>query len=423
MCPFGNDPTSASGYHPALTHWNPLEPAELANPYPTFAKARREAPIFYSQFFQGWVVTRYNDIQTVIKDTNVFSNSGALGPAIVPDEARHLLPNGYPWAYPTLENNDPPAHTRIRRLANQAFKSSVIAAQETHVARITDELFRKFEGSGQVEFMSEFADVLPGYVLCEVLGVPRSHIDQVIKWSDEVVDLLDPNISHEKLMRIAENQASWYEFCEAFVADRRANPGDDIMSVLIGARDGDEPALADQELISVFCQFLIGGTETTRRFLGTLILCLLDHPEQLAAVAADRSLIEPTIQEALRYMSSVRGLYRTTTADVELGGVHIPADAPVVLMWASANHDDKFEDPETFNIFRKHADRHLAFSRGAHFCIGAPLALLESRVALNAVLDRMPGLRRADEAPLTWTPGVLHSGVKTLHLTWNADTK
>ncbi|HKP42743.1 cytochrome P450 [Mycobacterium sp.] len=414
-----NDPTSISGFHPTLTHWNPLEPAELANPYPTYAQARHEAPIFYSQFFGGWVVTRYDDIQAVVKDTKTFSNSGSLGPAIVPDEARHLLPNGYPWAYPSLENNDPPCHTRIRRRANEAFKSSVIAAEEPNVVRITDELFSRFERAGQVEFMGQFANLLPGYALCEVLGVPRSMTEQVVQWADEVVALLDPNIAHDELMRIAENQANWYKFCEEFIGDRRANPGDDVMSGLISARVDDEPALSDRELISTFCHFLIGGNETTRRFLGTLILCLLDHPDQMAAVSADRRLIEPTIQETLRYMSSVRGLYRTATADVELGGVRIPEGAPVVLMWASANHDDKFEAPETFNIFRKHADRHLAFSRGAHFCIGAPFALLESRVVLNAVFDRMPGLRRADDKPLKWTPGVLHSGVETLHLAWN----
>lgn len=414
------DSTSISGYHPVLTKWNPLDHAELANPYPTYALARREAPVFFSEFFGGWVVTRYDDILAVVKDTESFSNKRSLGPAIVPEDARHLLPNGYPWAHPSLENNDPPAHTRIRRLANEAFKSSVIAAQEPNVVRITDELVAKFKDRGKVEFMSEFANLLPGYVLCELLGVPRSMTEQVVQWSDEVTEGLDPNLSHDEKMRMSRNQARWYQFCEEFIADRRANPGDDIMSLLIQARIDDEAALTDAELISTFCHFLIGGNETTRRLLGNLVLCLLDHPEQLAAVVEDRSLVDPVIQETLRYMSSVRGLYRNTTADVTLAGVQIPAGATVVLMWAAANHDDKFESPETFNIFRKHADKHLSFSRGTHFCIGSPLALLEARAALNTILDNMPGLRRIDNSPLVWSPFVLHSGLEKLDLAWDA---
>ncbi|WP_327579033.1 cytochrome P450 [Streptomyces sp. NBC_00145] len=412
--------TSISGYHPVLTHWSPLDPAELANPYPTLAMARREAPVFFSEFFGGWVVTRYDDILAVVKDTKTFSNKGSLGPAIVPDDSRHLLPNGYPWAYPSLENNDPPDHTRIRRLANQAFKSTVIAAQEPSVLRITEELIAKFEGHGAVEFMSQFANLLPGYVMCEILSVPRAMTEPVVQWSDEMIALLDPNLPHDEMTRIVQNQARWYEFCQEFIADRRANPGEDIMTRLIQARVDDHAALTEPELISAFCHFLIGGNETTRRLLGNLVLCLLDHPDQLAAVIEDRSLVEPAVLETLRYMSSVRGLYRNTTADVALGNVQIPAGAAVVLMWASANHDeDKFGAPETFDIFRTDADRHLSFSRGAHFCIGAPLALLEARVALNAILDKMPGLRRSDDSPLVWSPLVLHMGLEQLQLAWD----
>lgn len=412
--------TETPGYHPVLTHWNPLDPGELADPYPTFAMARKECPVFYSEFFNGWVVTRYDEIIKVVKDTSRFSNAISLGTAQVPAETAHLLPDGLPWSCPSLENNDPPRHTRIRKLANEAFKPSVIAKREPEITQTADALIDVFIDNGQADLVSQFANLLPGYVMCDVLGVPKDMTEKAVRWADQMVMCLDPSLSHDELVRISYDQADFYAFLQGLIADRRSNPGQDIITRLLEARIDEGPALTDSEVISAVSHFLIAGNETTRKLIGNMIYCLLRNPDQLTAVYNDHSLIDATVQETLRYITSVRGLPRITTEDVEVGGVRIPEGQFVAVMWSSANHDEtKFEDPEKFNIFRDDSDRHIAFNRGPHFCIGAPLATLETRIALFRLLDRLPNLRRANDEPLEWEPLVLHMGLKRLDIAWD----
>lgn len=408
------------GFHPVLSRWNPLAPEELADPYRTFALSRREAPVFYSEFFHGWVVTSHDLIVELLPNTETFSNAASIGSADVPAEVKHRLPGGYPWAYPSLENNDPPSHTRIRKLANVGFKPTAIAAKEPSVRRIADRLIDRFADRGEADFVAAFANKLPGLVMCDILGVPDDDADDVVRWSDDTLIMMDPNIDSAERVRLANGQADFHAFCEDFIADRRANPRDDVMSRLIYATVEGEPALTNTELISTFSHFLIGGNETTRRLLGLMVLWLLDHPDQLDAVKQDPTLTKRTVEETLRYTSPVKGLFRNTTRDAELGGVTIPAEQVVVVMWAAANRDEtKFARPDEFDIFRADAQQHLAFSRYAHFCIGAPLARLEGRVALQRLLARLPGLRRANDDPLEWLPLVLHMGLGRLDLAWD----
>lgn len=410
-----------AGFHPILSRWNPLAPEERADPYPTFALSRREAPVFYSEFFGGWVVTGYEQILELLRDTKRFSNSEAIGSVAVPEAVADRLPNGYPWAYPSLENNDPPSHTRIRKLANQSFKPSAIAATEPQVRAIADGLIDKFADDGEVEFVGAFANKLPGLVMCQVLGVPDEDAEAVVDWSDDTLTMMDPNLEPEERARLAEGQADFYAFCEEFVDERRERPRDDVISRLIEARIDDEPALTDLEVISTFSHFLIGGNETTRRLLGLMMRALLEHPDQLGAVQREPELAARAVEETLRYTSPVKGLFRNTTEEVELGGVRIPGGQVVIVMWAAANRDEeKFERPDEFDLFREDGARHLAFSRFTHFCIGAPLARLEGEVALQRLLARLPGLRRADDRPLEWLPLVLHHGLGRLDLAWDA---
>ncbi len=409
-----------AGFHPMLSYWDPLEPEELADPYVTFARSRREAPVFYSTFFKGWVVTGYDLIVELLKDTKRFSNRASIGSGDVPDEVKERLPGGYPWAYPSLENNDPPSHTRIRKLANESFKPSAIAAKEPDVRRIASRLIDQFADSGEADFVASFANKFPGLVMCDVLGVPDEDAQAVVQWSDDTLIMMDPNLGAEERLRLAHGQADFRDFCEAFVEDRRATPRDDVMSKLIYARAKGEPALTAPEVVSAFSHFLIGGNETTRRLIALMMLWLLEHPDQLDAVRRDPELAPRVVEETLRYTSPVKGLFRNTTEDVELGGVLIPAGQVVAVMWAAANRDEtKFERPDEFDIFRPDAQRHLAFSRYAHFCIGAPLARLEGRVALQLVLDRLHAIRRANDEPLEWLPLVLHMGLARLDLAWD----
>jgi cytochrome P450 len=259
--------------------------------------------------------------------------------------------------------------------------------------------------------------------MCRLLDVPAADAADVIRWTDDFLVMLDPGLSPERRVEAANGAADFAEFCDAFIADRRRAPRDDVMSSLIEARDLEvegAPALSQQELISVFSQLLIGGVETTRRVIGNMVLRMVEHPDQMAEVRGDVTLRDAAVEETLRHSSSTKGLFRRATEDVELGGEVIPAGALVVVMWASADHDEEhFVRPEEFDIHRPDVSRHLAFSRFAHFCIGAPLARLELRIALERLLARLPNLRRAADGPLDWAPLPLHHGLVRLELAWD----
>jgi cytochrome P450 len=232
--------------------------------------------------------------------------------------------------------------------------------------------------------------------------------------------LIDPNLSASERIGVARGQADFYAFCESFIQERRERPRDDLMSSLIEARAEGEPALTVPELISTFSHFLIGGNVTTRRLLGNMLLRLLEHPDQLAVVTQNPKLASKAVEETLRYTASPKYLLRRTIEPIELGGVTIPAGEDLVVMWASANHDEaKFDRPEEFDIFRKDVHRHMAFSKFTHHCIGAPFARLEARVALQQILARLPNLRRANDDPLEWAPLVNHMGLERLEMAWD----
>lgn len=414
------DERRAAGYHPVLTQWNPLGPEAVGNPYPRFALARREKPVFYSDFYRAWIIAGYAEVNQILKDTKRISNRHSIGSGDIPEELRELMPNGFVWDHPSLENNDPPGHTRVRRLADEAFNRNRVNEREPEIRELAEGLIDKFAHDGVVEFMSRFADPLPGLAICHFLGIPDDMAKQVIEWSDATTVMMDPNLTPEERKEVARGQADFYSFCEEFIEERRQRPRDDLMSRLIEARVEGEPALTVPELISTFSHFLLGGNLTTRRLLGTMVLRLLQHPDQLQAVVEDLGLASNVVEETLRHATSVKCLGRTTLEAVDVGDVTIPAGEELLVMWASANHDEtKFERPEEFDIFRRDVHKHVAFSRFAHFCIGAPFARLEARVALQRILSRLPNLRRANDDPLRWVPLVNHMGLERLDLTWD----
>jgi cytochrome P450 len=408
------------GYHRVLTHWNPLEPASVADPYPVFALARAEAPVFFNEFYKAWIIAGYDEVNAVMKDTKRISNRQAIGSGEIPEDLRDLMPNGFVWDHPSLENNDPPSHTRVRKLADEAFNRNRVNEREPEVRALADELIDRFVDDGTVEFMSRFADPLPSIAICRFLGIPEERSAEVMGWSDATTVMMDPNLPLETRRELARGQADFYAFCEEFIEERRQRPKDDLMSRLIEARIEGEAALTVPELISTFSHFLLGGNLTTRRLLGSMMLRLIEHPNQLEAVKADIGLAARAVEESLRHVTSVKCLGRTTLEEVEVGGATIPAGEDLLVMWASANHDEtRFERPEEFNIFRKDVHRHVAFSKFAHFCIGAPFARLEARVALEQLLTRLPNIRRADDEPLAWAPLVNHQGLERLQLAWD----
>ncbi len=410
-----------------LADWNPLAPEELAWPYRAFAEARRDAPVFYNKVLDAWVVTRYDDIVAVMRDTSRFSSRDALYVGPMPDEVAHLLPKGYPWDHPSLVNCDPPDHTRIRKLANQAFKPSVIAAREPEIRAIADGLIDSFVADGNVDLVERLAMPLPAVVVCRLLSVPDEDAPQIQGWAEHMSTMLNPSLSYEARVEASRHAADFYAYCEEFIDARRRDPRDDLMTALIDARADDvegEPALTQEELISIFSHLHLGGNETTPRLIGSVVLRLLEHGDQMAAVLADPALVEDAVEETLRHTGPVKGLFRRAVEAVELGGVTIPEGALVAVMWGSANHDEgHFAAPEQFHVGRPDVHTHMAFGRGVHFCIGAPVARLETRVAIEQVLARLPNLRRADDEPLRWLVSPCNQGLERLLVAWDTPTE
>jgi cytochrome P450 len=406
----------------SLAAWDPTARGERADPYPTYARARREAPVFYNEFLRAWVVTRYDDVLAVLRDVRTFTSRYVLDSGGVPPELADRLPHGYPWSCPGIGNQDPPAHTPVRRLANEGFKPQALAAREPEIQAIADELIDRFP-AGRVEFVSAFANPLPVHVLCRLLEIPDERVPDIFRWSDEMLPLVsNPGLSREERLARSEGMAEFSDFLGELVDERRAAPGTDVLSRLIHGAGADGAPLLDRaSLVAVCAQLITAGIDTVARLLGLMLLRLLEQPGRLAAVRAQPALAAAAVEETLRHSTSNLGLPRRTTRAVTLGGAEIPAGADLVLMFASANRDDaRFADPDSFDPGRDDVDRHLAFGKYTHFCLGAPLARLEARIALERLVARLPNLRRANDDALEYQPLALHMALERLDLAWDS---
>lgn len=400
--------------------YNPFAPPQRDDPYSFYAQARREQPVCRIPHLNLWLVTRHEDALTVLRDPARFSSADFLKPMVPwPPEIARVLDSGYPEVA-GLVNNDPPDHDRIRALFSAAFSPRRIAEMEARIRALAHELVDQFIDQGQVDLVHHFTDPLPMTVIGDLLGIPRSDIRMLKRWCDDRMLLYAPEIPLEQKLVYAENYMSFQRYCEAMIADRRSNPRDDLTTALVEARiDGMTP-LTNAEIIVNMLVFFFAGHETTSSLIAQMVYLLLTNAQQLQALQADRSLIPAAIEETARIGAPVQGEPRTATQAVELGGTQLPAGSRLHVMFASANHDDAvFPQPERFDIRRDNLKRHLGFGWGVHFCIGAALARLESRIALETLLDRLPNLRLAPGYTPEFVPSFFLRNPTQLLLDWD----
>ena len=372
-----------------MTHT--LPPYSLRDPFPWYDALREQSPVMRDPKSGLWMVFGYDDVQRTLSDWKAFSS----------ERGRPRGENAQTALSSSIISTDPPRHRQLRSLVEQAFTPRQVRALEPRIAQLVDELLSPVQGAGRMDFIRDFAYPLPVIVIAEILGIPATDRDAFKRWSDAVVTG-DPSGSREMGAYFAR-----------LIEQRRADPGDDLISGLIAAQlDGEH--LDTQELLGFCILLLVAGNETTTNLLANTLLCWQDTPEAYDRVRADRTLLPGTIEESLRYRSPVQSMYRVAAQDVELGGQIIPEGSPVLAWIGSANRDPaQFPEPGTFDPART-PNRHLAFGNGVHFCLGAPLARLEASVALNAVLDRLPDLRVALDASLDAIPSQIVYGVKAL---------
>ncbi len=364
-----------------MIEYNPLSPEVQANPFPYYARLRRDTPVLWVEPLRAWMVSRYQDVEYAIRNPQLFSSAGFSAQAL-----GDLNPvPGAPW----ILEMDPPDHTRVRKLVNKAFTPRLIKALEPRLRSITQELLGPLRSAGEFDFVRAFSTPLPVIVIAEMLGVEPERRDEFKRWSDDVVSGTNrPSAAHER-ERIRRSGAELRAYFEDAIAQRRAAPREDLITALVRAEE-ERQMLTSNEILALTVVLLLAGNETTTNLLGNAVLTLLEHPAEAAKVRADRTLVPSLVEEVLRYESPVQVIFRQTTREVELAGTTIPAGATVFLLLGSANRDEqKFPDPDRFDVTRNPRD-HLAFGYGIHYCLGAELARLEAKVALESLLFACP---------------------------------
>ena len=403
--------------------YKPLESPLLENPHPFYARLRRDAPVTFAPAFHFWLVSRYQDVQTVLKDARRFSSRDALRPPIeLPPSIQAILKEAdYSPDYPLL-GDDPPGHTRVRGLVGKAFTLSRINDLAPHIRDIaTAHIDTLLRNGPRADLISSLAAPLPMQVITEMLGIPERDRAQLRQWCDDEKLFFIPNLPPDQHVRAARGAADFRLYLRRLIEERRRNPRPDLLTSLLDARLEGERPLSTQELVALACVIMFAGQETTTNLIGATVLHLLRHPGTWQELRKHPFALRNAIEEVLRFDAPVAGMMRTTTERVTLSGTDIPAGSRLFLLFASANHDEAvFEQPDRFDIHRPNAVRNLSFGHGIHYCVGAPLARLEAQITLEVMLERMPDLRLVPGEPVPYLPNLIHRGPRQLLVQWGA---
>lgn len=397
--------------------------AYAADPYPFYAYARATEPVFYSEQFGMWFVTRHDDVLTVLRDPETFSSAD-----------RSIKPGG--WPEPVAEimrrkrharhvgNVDPPEHTRYRQLLNQSFTASRIASYEPMVHDIARELIDALEEAGPgCDLLQSFTYPFPLHVICRIIGIPRADVERCWSWCEQKarIDFAAETLTPKQQVSAAEASVALQDYCDDLVARRTTQPADDLVSHLISTRvRGHEPMTA-HEVSDLLPILIFAGHETTANLLGNLIHQLLGEPTELARLRARPDLVPDAVEEGLRHNTPALGFVRRVQRDVDLAGARLTAGSKVFLLFGSGNHDEaRWEAGEQFDHPRPRATTHLSFGNGIHFCVGAALARTEARIGLEQLLRRLPSLRfQEDVDSMRWSSNLVLRKLTTLPVTWD----
>jgi cytochrome P450 len=386
-----------------------LDPTFRADPHPVLARLRRDEPAHYDGVINRWVLTRHDDVERVLRDRTMSldphkANEGTY--------MRLFLPP--PGQAANMLFSDPPDHTRLRALVNKAFTPRAVERLAPRIRRIIDELLDPVAEGESFDLIEALAGPLPVIVIAEMLGIDPADRDDFKRWSELDVRTFNPFLSDEERAAVSSALGERDAYLRRVLARRRAQPRDDLLSALIAAEEAGD-RLDDDEIVTMCELLLVAGNVTTTDLIGNGVWILLRHPTELSKLRAEPSLIDNAVEEILRFESPVVQSVRIPTSDVAIRGCPMRRGESVVVFLAAANRDpDVYPEPDRFDVTRRDV-HHQSFGGGVHFCLGAPLARLEARLAIGALLERFPHLRLADEAPV-WRALPVFRGLANLRV-------
>ena len=382
----------------------PIE--QQLNPFPWYQTMRQTAPVYYDAERWNWNVFRYDDVLRVLSEYATFSSQFQ----------GHGEPSANQPFAASIISTDPPRHRQLRALVTQAFTPRAVEALAPRITTIVNDLLDQVMSRGRMDVIEDFGYPLPVIVIAEMLGVPAKDREQFKSWSDAVVSMGSAGgMDGGAYQGNAIGEMAGYFM--GMIEGRRRAPGDDLISGLLAANiDGQHLTLP--ELLGFGSLLLVAGNETTTNLIGNALLCFTDHPEVWERLRAEPAALPGAIEEVLRYRSPVQSMFRVTTTDTQIHDQTIPQGSSVVAWIGSANHDaGQFSEPERFDIDRS-PNRHVAFGQGIHYCLGAPLARLEAKIALEAMLERFRSVKRAPDVTLERLPSTIVFGPRSLPITF-----
>jgi cytochrome P450 len=387
--------------------YNPLAPRVYLHPYPKYAELRAKDPLHWSPLMDAWVATRYADVDIILRDQKRFSNDPRRRQRARAARTSVDNPGGQSMLFV-----DPPEHTRLRALVNKAFTPQAIAALTPRIQAIVQELLDQIPEPSHFDLIDTLAYPLPVIVMAELLGIPPQDRAQFKHWSDRRARALEPTITPREIQEANRAAHELDDYFRGVIQARRLEPRDDLISTLVATEEAGDK-LTQDELLVMLRLLLIAGNETTTNLIGNGMLALLRHPDQLQKLREHPELMDTAVEEMLRYDTTVQVDFRSALEDVEMGGKRIAKGQGIMLLLGAANHDPEvFHAPEQFDITRREAS-HLAFGRGVHHCLGAPLARTEARLAFTGLLERFSDIRLLTEHP-PFKDNVVLRGLRSL---------
>ena len=401
---------------PVDESFDPLSPEFLADPFTVMAKA--EAPVFFAPSIGYYVVSRYKDVEEVFRNPATYSAATAQAPLapLVPEAQQILLASGHK-PQPSMSSLDEPAHARLRKPAARAFSMKRVTAMIPAIEAAATKLLDAVRGEPEFDLVATLAFPLPANIVFSLMGVPEQDYAQLKQWCGYRAALSWGRPAPEDQVEIATSMAAYRRYMRNLVDLKVAAPGDDLASDLVAIHDEAPDRLTLDEVASILFSLSFAGHETTTGLISNTVRRLLEDPARWDEIAAQPDLIPQAVEETLRYDPSVAVWRRVTTRPVTLAGVDLPEGARLYLWLAAAGRDQAaFAEPDRFDLHRPDTERHLAFGKGLHFCLGANFGRLEAQIAIAELARRYPRLRLAPDQEFTFRPNISFRGPQVLKL-------